>query len=176
MAARILNCIFLLALWVVPCSSQVQDVLGWQDSRWEMSTAEIQAIFKSNVTKLPKREDFGTVYVDYAILNYDIEGGKYTVFFQMDKKTEKLSQVLIRSDNKLPSELYFNKLESLLISKYGSPGYKNDDRKPVISLDRQWTFSTTTIELSYRWDGLVEFGSQTTIRYFPTKKRDTNKI
>jgi hypothetical protein len=179
MTKKIAICFFVLLLFVLPCYSQKEDILGWQDARWGMTEKQLQETFKSELTKLPKREIFAQAYTDYAIPDYEIEGRKYTVYFQMDKETNKLSQVLVRYNemkSRFSQDIYFNGLESLLTRKYGTAGYKKDDKKSGhISLERQWVFPTTTIDLSYSWMDLIDF-SLLTIRYFPTKSGDLKKV
>lgn len=168
----------LIILFVLPCYSQKRDLLGWQEARWGMSEKELLEIFKSELKKLPKRENFNKWYADYSIPNYEINGRKYIVYFQMDGETNKLSQILVqdfamKADSS--KEIYFNGLEALLTRKYGTPGYTKNDRKSyLISLSRQWVFPTTTIELGYSW--MDEIATIITIRYFPTKSGDIEKI
>lgn len=168
-----------LMFCVVSSYSQTEDVLGWQDARWGMSEDELLAKFKSQVTKLPKKENFSNSYVDYVISDYEIESFKYTVYFHMDKDSSKLCQIVIR-DNVTKSlvsrDRLFPFLESLLTRKYGVPGYKKEEKKPSdVSLERQWIFPTTTISLSYLWMSIGELNSLT-IRYFPSKSGEVNKV
>lgn len=83
----------LLSLHTV-CSSQQKDVLGWEAVRWGMAEKDILKVFGSKLKKLPKRELFLKLHADYVIPEFEIEGGAFTVFFQMDDETAKLSQVL----------------------------------------------------------------------------------
>ena len=163
-------------------NAQTTDVLGWQEAKWNMSEQELLDTFKPKITKLDKRkilsDDYG--YEDYAILDYEIEGNKFTVYFDMDNTTKKLKRVQLRLNEgeSLISKdsLYFPLYESLLTRKYGTPSFKNDDRKPrMVVLKRQWIFKTTTIELRYVWSSMGNF-SWLTIMYFPSQAGDINKV
>lgn len=159
------------------CYSQQRDVPGWESARWGMSEAELLKVFHSRLKKLPARMEFHAQYVDYVIPEFKLEGEPFTVFFQMDKNTNKLTQVLVRLNeqvSRLPREEIFNSLATFLIREYGEPGNKRDDRYSIsdkykgIDLNRTWKFRTTTVELAYGWDDQI-YASLLTIRYFPTK-------
>lgn len=171
----------LLPVFVLAAEAQTNDVPGWQDARWGMNEAEIVGKFGEQLTKLPQSEKFAAAYVDYIISPYKISSGIYTVRFQMNNVTKKLDQVLIRldqMDSLIPNEMYFNQLDSLLTEKYGSPKWKNDQRKSGgdLKLERKWVFTTTTIELTYSWMNIGKGFNLLTIRYFPTKKSEAEKV
>ncbi|MGH9967419.1 MAG: hypothetical protein ACREBG_06250 [Pyrinomonadaceae bacterium] len=167
----------------VPCYSQQKDVAGWEQVRWGMSNEDVARVVGARLKKLPKREVFLGMHVDYVIPEFSLEGEDFTVYFQIDDATNKLSQILIRLNeqkSRLPREKIFNSLESLLAQQYGKPMDKRDDRRSssidfsFVDLTRIWKFPTTTIELGYGWDNQID-ASLLTIRYFPTKamKRTT---
>ncbi|MDQ3819286.1 MAG: hypothetical protein M3247_05555, partial [Thermoproteota archaeon] len=158
---RILILFSLFLILAVPSSSQPKDVVGWQGTRWGMSEQDLIGVFGSRLKKLPKRMDFLKWHVDYVIPEFQLENNIYTVFFQMDDKTNKLAQVLIRlneMESQIPREQIFNNLVSLLTREYGSPSGNADNRYSFlvkykgIDLSRTWKFPTTTIELGYGWD------------------------
>ena len=156
---------------------QQRDVLGWEGARWGMSEAELLKAFSSKLKKLPARQEFLALHVDYVLPEFKLKSETFTVFFQMEKNTNKLAQVLIRLNeqvSRLPREEIFNSLAASLAGEYGEPGNKSDDRYSLsskykgIELNRTWKFQTTTIELGYGWDDQI-YASLLTIRYFPTK-------
>ncbi len=168
--------ILLLAL-ISHCYSQQKDVLGWQDTRWGMSNEDIERVFGSKLKKLPKPEKFLAWHADCVIPEFELEGEKFTVFFQIDNATNKLSQILIRLDeqkSRIPREVIFNRLESMLVREYGPLMDRGEDRRSsvidfsCVELSRKWRFPTTTIELAYGWDNQID-ASLLTVRYFPTK-------
>lgn len=158
------------------------DVNGWQEARWGMTETELVDAFKSRVTKLDKPRELvdNKGYANYAIKDYEIEGNKFTVYFDMDMQTKKLMRVRmsLNDDTSLiPKDtLYFSPYDELLTRKYGTATFKNDDRKPkMITLKRQWAFKTTTVELTYVWASMGNF-NWLRIEYYPSKSGDVEKI
>lgn len=155
-----------------------KDVLGWQQGWWGMTADELLRTFSPQIKKLPKRDIYRGTYAEYIIPDYRVESDPYTVIFQMDNRTNRLAQVLIRSGEYSKDSPYlraFDRLEALLSQKYGSVRYRkdNDDRQ-FMKRERQWVFPTTTIELSYTF--MQGISSDLTIRYYPTAASDTNKL
>ncbi|HEU0144469.1 MAG TPA: hypothetical protein VFQ47_06770, partial [Nitrososphaera sp.] len=162
----------------LPPTSKQNDVLGWQDARWGMTEADIVRTFGSSLKKLPKRDLYKNAYVDYVIPDLKLNRENFTVHLQMDAKTNRLVQILIRLDqmeSDSPRNDAFLGLEELLSQKYGTPSYKKDEMEYLILRTRQWTFSTTIIELSYSYVKSIS-SSTLTIRYFPASASDANKL
>lgn len=170
---------FLITLLVVNLAAQSEDVPGWQDARWGMKETELVERFGAQLTKLAKPDQFKDAFVNYVITPYEIESGKYTVHFQMNKESLELDQILIRlnqMESAVPNDIYFNQLDSLLTRKYGTPKWKNDNKaQSSYNLSRQWVFPTTCINLEYSWSHLTNF-NLLTLRYYPTKKSTLTKV
>lgn len=178
--SHITKIVFIFGVVFILCSDcfpQRSDVVGWEGTRWGMSEAELLRVFHSRLKKLPTREEFQSWYADYVIPEFKLEDEPFTVFFQMDKNTHRLSQILIRLNeqkSRIPREQIFNNLASPLAREYGKPSQKIDDRYSFkgkykgIELNSTWKFPTTTVELEYGWDDQI-YASLLTIRYFPTK-------
>jgi hypothetical protein len=153
-------------------------VLGWQDARWGMTEDDLVRTFGSSLQRLPKRELFQGAYVDQVIPNFILNGEVFTVRFQMDPRTKRLIQILIRLDqmdsSSSRSDAFFS-VEELLQQKYGAPTYKKDETEHLISLDRRWVYPTTTIELHYSFIRSIS-ASTLTISYFPSNISDANKL
>jgi hypothetical protein len=168
----------LLAL-AVSAAAQT-DVPGWQEARWGMTEKDLLEAFKTSIKKFDKREIYGNErYADYGIPDYEVNGRKYVVSFQMDNENNKLSQVLVKYISMKAAsseEAIFDGLDALLTRKYGEAKYKKDDRKSdPMSLERQWAFPTTTISLSYSFMRSLDF-SMVAITYFPTRNKDMDKL
>jgi hypothetical protein len=142
-----------------------------------MSNEDIVRVSGPRLKKLARSEVFLGMHVDYVIPEFELEGEKFTVYFQIDDATNKLSQILIRLNeqkSRVPRDEIFNSLESLLVREYGKPHDKRDDRRSssidfsFVDLTRKWRFPTTTIELAYGWDNQID-ASLLTVSYFPTK-------
>jgi hypothetical protein len=155
------------------------DVLGWQQSWWGMTTNEIVEAFGSALKRPQKSETYSGKYVEYLIPNYRVDGNSYTVVFQMHNWNRRLAQILITSNEEFskdsPSTDVFNRLEALLSKKYGPVRYKRDDDVlDYINRKRTWVFPTTSIDLDYSFSQGIE--NTLTIRYYPTASSDANKL
>lgn len=155
-----------------------KDLLGWQQSWWGMTTDELAQTFGSQLQKLPKRDIYRGSYAEYVISNYKVDNDLYTVIFQMDNRTNRLTQVLVRSEEyskEFPYLSAFDRLEALLTQKYGPVRYQKDGNEGrFVRRERQWVFPTTTIDLSYSFMQGISNGL--TIRYYPTASSDANKL
>jgi hypothetical protein len=165
----------------VPLAAKPRDVLGWQGTRWGMSETALLNAFGSKLKKLPDRQAFVWLHVDYIISDFSLDGNAYTVFFQMDDRTNKLAQVLIRlneMETRTPRLEEFNRLERLLTPELGAPekdDHNFDERASnfrSIEQRRTWKFHTSTVELYYGWDNQI-YASLLSIRYFPTGRAST---
>jgi hypothetical protein len=128
-----------------------------------MQESDIVAAFGPKLTKLKKRAQFVSTYADYTIPNYEIDGRNFTVFFEMNRDTHRLSQVLVRlneTKSKAPREDVFGALEDMLSKTLGTPT-KRRELRPTnkgysrIVLTTKWQFQTTTIELAYDWSNYL---------------------
>jgi hypothetical protein len=180
--AKVFLALGLLFILGSDCVAQRRDVLGWEGARWGMSEAELLNAFNSRLKKLPERMEFMAQYADYVIPELKLEGESFTVYLQMDKSTNKLSQVLVRLNEQVaptPREQLFHRLASSLAREYGEPSGQKDERYSFkrkyrgIELERTWRFPATTVELGYGWDDQIH-ASLLTIRYFPTKSTHNN--
>jgi hypothetical protein len=186
---RTLSKFYVVATFIISlasaCAVSAQfpaDVEGWQEARWGMTEAELVTAFKSKLVKRSEREMLvdNKGYADYIIPDYEIEGNKFTVFFDMDMQTKKLMRVRMSlTDGKsiLPNDSgYFSPYEALLARKFGRPTFQSDERKKaMVTLKRQWTYKTTTIELLYVWAYMGNI-NWSRIEYYPSKGGDVNKI
>ena len=170
-----------LLLSGVTCRAQQRDVLGWENSRWGMSETNLVNTFGSRLTKLPEPKSFLNLDTNH-VATLELAGEPFTVFFQMNKRTNTLSQVLVRlneMESRLPREELFNKLDSQLTRQYGSATSRSNERNFIstiksVYLSRTWKFPTTTLELYYGWDSQI-YASLLTIRYFPTDAARINE-
>lgn len=175
---RLASSLSVLVLLAITSYSQPKDLPGWHEARWGMSEREIVSAFGSRVTRLPERKLFARWHVDYVIPNFKIDRHNYTVFFQMDDRTNKLTQVLIRlneMESRVPRDGIFSRVHLLLTRNYGSPAGMTEERwskSPIksIHLSRKWAFLTTTVELYYGWDSQI-YASLLTITYSPSKQQ-----
>lgn len=143
-------------------SSQEQ---GFQGVRWGAGEAEIKSKLGSQIEKLPNREAFGNdTYAELSIPNYSVGGSTFTVFFQMNRNTDGLKQVLIQkySSNSVSRSFAaeFEILSKLLTEKYGVATKTGEFVK-------RWTAGDTVIELDDNHTAMINT-ENLTIRYFPS--------
>jgi len=166
---------------VVTCCGQQKDVLGWESSRWGMSETNLVGAFGSRLTTLPQAKSFLDLHTD-RVIALELAGNQFTVFFQMDNRTNSLSQVLVRLNEmeaRVPRDELFSKLDSQLTQQFGAATSHSDERDfkssiKSVYLNRTWKFPTTTVELYYGWDSQI-YASLLTIRYFPTNAARINQ-
>ncbi|MFC0804808.1 hypothetical protein ACFHWW_04875 [Ensifer sp. P24N7] len=124
-------------------TGQVVDMPGWWHTRWGMSESEmIEALSASKLHKID-REDFGDYYADYLLKDAEHESLKFDVFFQMSRKQDRLSRVVMRHELPLgaPQDTQIKTLFNALVRDFGGPEM----------LDRpnhyRWTLPSTTVQL-----------------------------
>jgi len=138
------------------------DLEGWQDTRWGMTERELVAAINSAELLHIHREDYLSHYADYSLPNLDVAGFYFDVTFQMDKNSNRLSQVLIKHDadpHTKPTKAFSSALK-LLTEKLGKP------ERAGTSDEFVWKFPTTTVCLSvYFSEEILSFVS---VIYCPT--------
>jgi hypothetical protein len=139
-----------------------QDVKGYANSRWGMTSAEIISQFQPKIENLAERIAYQGFYAEQTLRNVSIGGFNATIIFQMRSQTECLGQVLVEFDELPSMDAVFQILEQMLIAKYGIFTLQSDD---LMHSCRTWRFPTTTIELSFSDITVMKMVS---IRYFET--------
>jgi len=123
---------------------QEKDIKGWRNAKWGMSEDELLSTFRGEAVRLDKISEWPDMFASIWIKDYDIAGNNYDVFFQMDKKSKLLKQVLIGGKGKREYSFEFQKLEQMLTEKYGAPSYKTSSN---IATKEAWNYPSTIIEL-----------------------------
>lgn len=119
------------------------DLAGWWHTQWGMTEeAMIKSLYDAKLEKTP-REDYGDHYSDYVLRDAEIGGFKFKVVFQMSKKMQLLSRVLMRHELPIgtPQDAQVKAVFNTLVKDFGAPEM----------LDRpnhyRWMFPSTTIFL-----------------------------
>ncbi len=142
-----------------------RDVRGWQDTRWGMTSGDLEKLVKSGVTRLPEREAYsgisGGSHADYGVPKLEACGAAFYVHLLVSDADDHLVTVLIRHDEKrpFPQTSLFACLSATLTAKYGPPTRRTED-------EVTWVFPTTTVRLESAY--LASVFSMVTIFYFPT--------
>ena len=124
------------------------DVAGWEDARWGMDRADLQAAFGETLTQLPGVWDFGPLYATEAVFDARFAELGFTAFLQMDRGDDSLQQVLLeRRDAAVSPDAYLHLLDTLEAA-FGPPddlcSIYPEGRSPTI-IQASWAFPTTTI-------------------------------
>lgn len=155
-------------------NSPPKDLTGWEKVRWGMTTEEIISLYGDKIKKLPRRDIFFGCYVDYILPKYEILGTNFKVYFQMDKRENKLKAVLIRlieKNAKEPRTKLYEAIESLLASQYGTP---QELKKRDTYSQKVWSFPTTSINLQYSYEPSIK-NSMLTIRFVSTEESSQDR-
>jgi hypothetical protein len=155
------------------------DLLGWQGTRWGMTSDEIAAAVGPELKRMPKPVFFKGCYAEDYLPAIELAGRPFEVLFQKAQSDDRLQQVLFRcKDDTIgkaaqPQGVLFNSIEELLTRKYGAATLRHG--RPGLDLDASvsWVFPTTTIELWHLY--IARVASILTITYFPTG-RGTEKL
>ncbi len=146
---------FLLFALLLPWSgaaAALDDLPGWQETRWGMTAGEIEAALGARVLRLPGRWTYGGAYADLAVQEVDLGGLAFAAYLQMNDQSDRLQQVLLerRRVGALPSA--FERLLDTLELTYGPPTRECAQAKSGgVPLDYQmiWRFPTTTIHAKF---------------------------
>jgi len=127
----------------------LDDLLGWQTTRWGMTEEEVRGQLESYgflLTSLPAF--YGRWLEADAPFSTTVEmaGSYYDAIFMFSKDTRRLGRVMIRTVD-FSREHALTLHESLLRALTGNYGQPTETQAGVASVTR-WTFKTTTVVLS----------------------------
>ena len=145
-----------------------EDVLGWEDTRWGMSTAELDAVISKKGAQISDHTDWGRVYDEGDLPRYSeriirsflFGGHPFMVVFQMANATDRLLEVWVTQHDATHqlTELVRKECEK----KFGQPNEKGTRLEQC-----EWVFPTTTIGLGNLPPGPDHQG-RVNLRYYPT--------
>ena len=131
--------------------SQIKDVPGFLDTRWGMTEQEILDVMKDRVIKLKARKDYRfNWYATLGMKEYVLDSNKYSVYFLMNNKTNKLEQVNLNIFYQNIEDNYksFESLKKALSLQYGPPTAEEIKTQPKTNmkiLRAVWFFPSTII-------------------------------
>jgi hypothetical protein len=142
----------------------MDDLLGWQQTRWGMTETEIiAAIGAERLRRMPK-EVGNNWYAELTIQNVEIGPFPFDITFQMANDSHRLQQVMIRheaSPDKEPAAEFRSTIQ-ILSGKFGQP------KRVGTSESWLWTFPTTTIYLDTFC--IQDMASFVAIRFTPSSR------
>jgi hypothetical protein len=151
----------------------LDDVPGWQTTRWGMTESQVKRSVESlglEVTPLPgphgKSLEAGTPFKTTV----EIDGSDYDVIFQFSGETHRLGRISIRTldFSREHALTFYNSLRRTLTEDYGSPG--ETQSRGTVASTTEWAFKTTTVVLSMHTDtgARAPHLSQVSVTYSPT--------
>lgn len=142
----------------------MNDVLGWQNTRWGMTADEIiSAVGLDRLRQIPL-ETGKDWYAELAIPDVDIGRNAFDITFQMSSETDRLKQVLIRHEDATnrPQEMQFQETLEIIAEKFGQPA------RIGTSNEWMWEFPTTTIFLEAFY--IEDIASFIAVRFTPSQQ------
>lgn len=151
------------------------DLVGWGDTRWGMTDAELNvALGASAQPYVPKEgHEYTGVYVDRHVPGVSVASVAFNVLLQMDRESRTLVQVLFHSTlDPAGGMIEFNQVEEMLMRKYGTPTSRTSPLAGIAT--STWLFPTTTIVLDQL--GFSGVYRQLTIAYRPTRTSELDVL
>lgn len=130
-----------IALLIAATALAADDPGGWSKAKWGMTDDELVKAFDGQVVRFAKVDPFQ--HASVGIESIEVSGVQFKVY--MAPIDGKLDHILFASVNQTDNtEETFQLLQNLLVQKYGRP-WKSD---AAGSVELQWTFPTTVVQLS----------------------------
>ncbi|HXJ83019.1 MAG TPA: hypothetical protein VMS64_30565 [Candidatus Methylomirabilis sp.] len=146
---RLRSLLIAIVLSVSSPAYSLDDLLGWQTTRWGMTEEEVRGLLKSHGSPLtPLPVIYGRWLEADAPFSTTVEmaGSYYDAIFMFSKDTRRLGRVMIRTvdfSHEHALSLHDNLLRALT-ENYGRP---TETQGGTASLTK-WIFKTTTVVLS----------------------------
>lgn len=177
-ARRASGSLLAAAAALAPLAAHAADLPGWDRTRWGMTSAEITRLYRGRAVTLSGRIDFNRLYTDVALRQEPFAGYDFTVYFQMDDNTHRLSQVLLERRRQYATPAAWRDVLATLDRSFGA-ATKSCERhgdplagEPQIS-ERVWALATTTVYASYLDFGngeRSELSRRLLVRYAPSRR------
>ena len=142
----------------------MNDLLGWQQTRWGMTEAEIVLAVGANRLERIERAKYQNMYADLVVPLVEVGKYRFDVIFQMDNQSDKLAQVIVThdADPSFESTGPRDQAIEILSEKFGRPS------RVGTSDTWRWHFPTTTIDVVHVH--IPDNIAKISVRYFPTSR------
>jgi len=155
-------------LYMSPAQA-ADDPGGWTGAKWGMSADQILQALPDQAVRLnpPEKYNHATAHIP----SFQLAGASFHVYFIPDNDGHLKSVVFSPLDvTREGLDFLFQRLQNLLIEKYGRPWKSTEQANTEI----QWTFKTTTIILSRTQ--VKDFGTQFVSLRYKQKESDLDKM
>lgn len=163
------------ALLAVASTARAAGEVGipfWPGVRWGMTTAELDAALAGRIRPLKGRLDYGQSYAERAVFDVTLGAAPFTAFFQMDRDTGRLSQILLDLRRARVTPRAYNDVLLALRGRYGPPAARCLDlsgKDTPRSADIVWHLPAATVRA-------VFFDFYTTSILFVTANADVDPL
>lgn len=140
-----------LLLWSSPAGA-LDDLPGWNGTRWGMTAEELRAALGGRLSDLPGRWVYGGAYAELAVEDVEIGGLTFIAYLQMNAETDRLQQVLLERRRTGAVPRAFAQVIDALTERYGSPrGDCAQAKSGGEPLDYRitWRFPSTTLHAKF---------------------------
>ena len=138
-----------LAAWP---AQALDDLPGWEATRWGMTAAEIEAALGDRVARLPGRWIYGGAYAELSVPDVEIGGLAFTAYLQMNEATHRLQQVLLERRRRGALPAAFEQVIDALRARYGPPvadcALAKQGGQPL-DYEVTWRFASTTLHAKF---------------------------
>jgi hypothetical protein len=139
-AAVALLCLFPAA----NAAAAAEELAGWESARWGMTRAELATAFGDRVTALARPLDYGKFVARDMIREVRIAGRPFVALLQLDRRSDRLAQVLLRFPGRFPTFADYRAVRLALEAELGSPARVRPET------DYSGTFAAASIEVDWR--------------------------
>ncbi len=139
--------------WRAAVADLPADLPGWGPARWGMNRAELAAAFGNRLVQLDVALAFDRLVVRDSIPDQRIAGRPMIALFQLDPRSERLAQVLLRYPGDYPMLSDFVALRDEIGRELGPPQQRLAETDysgsfPSFWIEAIWRFATTEVYLS----------------------------
>lgn len=172
----------MVALPLIAAHGRPSDVTGWQDTRWNMTEAQVVSTFGDALQRLPSRWIYHRAYAERALFDVPLGSQLFSVFFQMSADIDLLQQVLLEARPPRATPAAYLDVIAALREDFGAPDATCVVPKPggepllaeplvaePLMAELSWRFPTTTIHASF-----LDFN--TTSILFQDSRRDIDPL
>lgn len=139
------------------------NIPGYGKTVWGMTVEEVLNSDQERIKRLENPAKFPSSTAYASIDNIKIGVADFQVYFLFSNEDQRLLQVNLAGkerSNRGINIRTFSTIEQLLTEKYGSPTFKQENKKVL------WRFPKTTIELSHL--DIPKINTQVIVSYKPT--------
>jgi hypothetical protein len=141
-----------LILWLLIGGTGVRaaDLATLSAARWGMAATDLDRAFGDQLVRLPGRWDFGPFYADFTLPEIEVAGYAFRAFFQMERKTDRLGQILLERRGGKATPMVFDDVVRALSDHYGELAETSTGTRGIpTALRAIWRLPDLVVEASF---------------------------